>query len=144
MALPEERIVKFIRRHHVMTLATVGGEGKAYCSNIFYSYITSGNKFVFTTETRTRHGAEMAENAEVAASVVLETRNVGKVQGLQIAGRVRLAEGEELRDARKSYLLRFPYAVVAELTLWVLEPSFMKLTDNRLGFGKKLLWHEEG
>ena len=53
-----------------------------------------------------------------------------------------LAEGEVAGEARSAYLRRFPYAVVADLTLWTMRPTSMKFTDNRLGFGKKLLWHE--
>ena len=35
----------------------------------------------------------------------------------------------------------FPYAALAELTLWAIAPDFMKFTDNTLGFGKKLIWN---
>jgi uncharacterized protein YhbP (UPF0306 family) len=38
------------------------------------------------------------------------------------------------------YIKEFPYAAVADLELWRLEADFMKLTDNTLGFGKKLIW----
>jgi len=27
--------------------------------------------------------------------------------------------------------------------LWVVDLSFLKFTDNRLGFGKKLIWGKE-
>ena len=71
-----------------------------------------------------------------AASIVLETRTVGKVQGLQITGEIKPAiEGDKM-----CYIKSFPYAAVADLTLWRLEADFLKLTDNRLGFGKKLIW----
>ena len=67
---------------------------------------------------------------------MLETRTVGKVQGLQITGQVKRAiEGDKMR-----YIKVFPYAAVADLELWRLEADFMKLTDNTLGFGKKLIW----
>ena len=78
----------------------------------------------------------MVENPRVAASIVLETRTVGKVQGLQLTGLIKPAiEGDKL-----AYIKSFPYAAIAELKLWRLEADFMKLTDNRLGFGKKLIW----
>jgi uncharacterized protein YhbP (UPF0306 family) len=61
------------------------------------------------------------------------------VQGLQICGVVRRGEAED----RAVYIKRFPYAAVAPLNIWVVEPYFMKLTDNTLGFGKKLIWNRE-
>lgn len=137
----DKRFTDFIRRHHVMTLATVSPQG-AYCTNLFYAYIPQRNIFVFTSDEKTRHYTEMTANPSVGASIVLETRTVGNIQGLQLQGCVRLAEVDEHQAARAAYLKRFPYAIVADLTLWVLEPTFMKLTDNRLGFGKKLLWNE--
>lgn len=136
----DDRIIGFIKRHHVMTLATVSGS-EAYCANLFYAYIPESNMFVFTSDDKTRHYREMSENGLVAASIVLETRTIGNIQGLQIQGRASLAEGDVISAARKAYIRRFPYAVIAELTLWVLQPVFMKLTDNRLGFGRKLIWN---
>ncbi len=133
----DSRIVKFLKRHHVLTLATVSAEGTPYCANAFYAYDSECNRIVFTSDDSTRHAQEMLNNARVAASVVLETRIVGKVQGLQICG-----TAERGNDAdRKVYLHRFPYAAaVGELHLWSIEPDFLKFTDNTLGFGKKLIW----
>ena len=30
--------------------------------------------------------------------------------------------------------------MLMKTTLWVVDLSFLKFTDNRLGFGKKLIW----
>lgn len=150
----DERMVKFIKKHHVLTLATSGG-GVPYCCNIFYAYDAGRNLFVFTSDLSTKHGADMVKQGFVAASIVLETRNVGIVQGLQIQGEAVAVKGAEdnggtdkadtagiTASAKSTYLKRFPYAAAADLSLWVLRPTFMKLTDNRLGFGKKLYWGE--
>lgn len=135
----DERITRFIAKHHVLTLATVGESGEAWVANCFYAYDPRRNLFIFTSDTSTRHGSEMVKNGKVALSVVRETRIVGCVQGLQVVGNARPADDE----AHKTYIKRFPYAVVAPLTLWMVEPELMKLTDNTLGFGKKLIWQKE-
>lgn len=133
-----ERFVRFLRRHHVLTLATVA-DGVPYCSNAFYCYDKERNLIVFTSDPATRHAQEMERNPRVAASVVLETKIVGRVQGLQLCGTATRAD----ERAKRTYLKRFPYAALAELTLWAIEPDFMKLTDNTLGFGKKLIWNDK-
>ena len=132
----DERFIKFIKKHHVLTLATVNGEGMPYVANCFYAFDAKRNLFVFTSDLATRHGAEMAANSSVALSIVLETRIVGRVQGLQVTGMALRGDDE----ARKCYIKRFPYAAAADLELWMVEPTMMKLTDNTLGFGKKLVW----
>ena len=135
---PDRRIVKFIRRHHVLTLSTCH-DSESWCANIFYAYIPERNLFVYTTDPKTRHGREGAQNPQVSASIVLETKVVGNIRGLQIAGRVRLTDNAD-EFARKAYLKRFPYAAATKLELWILEPAYMKFTDNTLGFSRKLLW----
>ena len=138
----DERIVRFIRRHHAMTLAT-SVAGAPYCCNIFYTYIPSENLFVFTSAKETKHAADMLENSFVAASIMLETRTVGKLRGLQLQGNATLVEENLGSRERKAYLRSFPYAAVMPLELWTLRPTTMKLTDNRLGFGKKITWHAQ-
>lgn len=135
----DEKFIKFIKKHHVLTLATVNGEGMPYVANCFYVYDAKRNVLVFTSDTATRHGSEMAVNGNVAISIVLETRVVGRVQGVQIVGKAERGDDE----ARKSYIKRFPYAAAAPLELWMVHPTMMKLTDNTLGFGKKLIWQSE-
>ncbi len=135
----DKHIVKFINKHHVLTLATVDGDGMPYVANCFYAYDSTRNLFIFTSDTTTRHGGHMATNPHVALSIPLETRIVGRVQGLQICGIAERGDSE----AHTTYIKRFPYAAVAPLTLWTVRPTMMKLTDNTLGFGKKLIWESE-
>ena len=123
----------------MLTLATVGSDCP-WCANIFYAYMADNNLFVFTTDPATRHGAEMERNPRVAASIVLETKVVGLVRGLQMSGVAARCADDDMSPARRAYLRRFPYAAAAQLELWTLRPTFMKLTDNRLGFGKKIIW----
>ncbi len=121
-----------------MTLATSEGDGGAlWCAHAFYAW--EPDFFIFSTDPDTRHGAAMEANPHVAAAIALETRVVGRVQGLQIEGRVYKTHTEQ---ARRAYFRRFPYAAAMPdgLTLWALEPTCMKLTDNTLGFGKKIVW----
>lgn len=135
----ESKIIKFIKRHHVMTLATLSKEGAPYCSNAFYSFDSEGGRLIFASNSDTLHAEQMVANPHVAASIVLESKVVGKLQGVQICGEVAAADGED----RLKYIAAFPYAAVAPLTLWRLTINYIKLTDNTLGFGKKLIWKRE-
>jgi uncharacterized protein YhbP (UPF0306 family) len=139
----DPRILKFIRRHHVLTLA-VAEHNIPYCAHCFYCYLPGENLFIFTSDHDTRHirDVEKSGNYQVAAAIALETKIIGKIRGLQLTGRLLKQEGTDLVSAKAAYLKRFPVARLATLHLWALKPDFMKLTDNRLGFGTKLLWEE--
>jgi uncharacterized protein YhbP (UPF0306 family) len=135
----DKRIVDFIKRHHVLTLATVSGKGEPYCAACFYAYDKERNRLIFTSDDTTRHAQEMIQNSNVACGITLETRVVGKVQGIQICGVAMRGDEED----KRLYIKRFPYAALAPLNLWAIEPTYMKLTDNTLGFGKKLIWSSQ-
>ena len=136
----DKSICRFLSRHHVLTLATVDETGEAWCSNAFYAFDAERALLIFSSNGDTAHAAHMAANNRVAASVVLETSIVGRVQGCQIRGTASV--GDE--DARRCYLRRFPYAAaMAGMTVWCVTMDYVKLTDNTLGFGKKLIWQRD-
>ena len=138
----DKRIAEFIKEHHVLTLATCF-EDEAYCSNMFYIYLEEENWFVFTSDRDTKHILDISHNLFVAGSIVLETEMVGKIQGLQFQGMAFEATENLKKKAKKAYLKRFPYAVLSSTPLWIIEMTFAKLTNNMLGFGKKLIWKKD-
>lgn len=138
----DRKIEAFIGEHHVMTLAT-GEADTLHCCNLFYVYVPDTRVFVVTSSAETFHVHQLEKSNRIAASIVLETSVVGQIRGLQIRGTMQRPEGERLRSARKAYLKRFPFAVFMDVDVWVIEPDYFKYTDNRLGFGKKIVWEKE-
>ncbi len=138
----EKRMVDFFKAHHVLTLATCTNS-EPYCANCFYTYIENNNYLVFSSDEDTKHITDVLKNNLVAASVVLETKTIGKIQGLQIKGKLIEAKDNELKLANKAYLAQFPFAILKSTKLWILKISYIKMTDNRLGFGKKLIWENK-
>ncbi len=137
--MTDNKIVKFFNKHHVLTIATCAGD-EPWCANCFYVYLEKENALVFTTDHDTRHGREFVKNPLVAGSVALETLIIGKIRGIQFQGIVSEPEGELAEKARVAYLKRFPPAALMDTHLWVVHLTYIKMTDNRLGFGKKLIW----
>jgi uncharacterized protein len=145
------RITRFLRRHHVLTLSTSSGTG-SWTAHCFYAVMQDYQALVFTSDPETRHGSELLKNPHVSGGIMLETSMVGKIRGIQLTGRAFACQPQGnsgLPDfitpekVRHAYLKKFPYAVVAKLNLWVLQIDYIKMTDNRLGFGKKLEWRPE-
>lgn len=135
----DKKIVRFFRKHHVLTIATTVND-EPWCASCFYVYLEDENALVFTSGMETRHGKEFLKNPLVAGSVVLETMIVGKIRGIQFQGIISVAEGDFLSKAKNGYLKRFPIAALMDTHLWIVRLTHIKMTDNRLGFGKKLVW----
>jgi hypothetical protein len=138
---PDKRITDFFSKHHVLTLATCN-DNNPWCANCFYTYIEDENALIFTSDADTRHIKEATNNNHVSGSVVLETSVIGKIRGIQFTGRLESAGGKSGVKAKKAYLKQFPYAAFMNTTLWILRIDYIKMTDNRLGFGKKLIWEK--
>jgi uncharacterized protein YhbP (UPF0306 family) len=136
----DSRIIKFFRKHHVLTIATSSGN-EPWCANCFYVCLEDENSLVFTTDSDTRHGTEFLANPSVAGTVVLETMIVGKIRGIQFQGIVSEPQDQLLSRAKSAYLKRFPVAALMDTRLWVVKLTYIKMTDNRMGFGKKLIWN---
>lgn len=134
-----ERILKFIKKHHLLSLATIDNDG-LWCCSCFYTYIAEENIFVFTSDVNTKHIQNLQNSNKVAGTIALETKIIGKIRGIQLAGTIEKLEGEKLKTAEKAYKKKFPIAMLMNTTLWGVTPDIIKMTDNRLGFGKKLYW----
>lgn len=138
----DKRIIEFITHHHVLTLAT-GHQELLHCCNLFYAYLGEQNWFAVTSSPETLHVQQVSEHPQIAASIVLETSVLGKLQGVQLRGTMLRPTETEQQTVRYGYLKRFPFSVVMDLDLWIIRPSYLKYTDNRLGFGKKIIWETE-
>ena len=139
MMEPDKRIVKFLHKHHVLTLATCC-DNRPWCCQCFYVYIEHLCGLTFTSDLATRHIKEATQQPLVAGSIVLETSVIGKLQGIQLEGKIVEAEDELLKEIKTAYMKRFPFAMLMDTKLWFLQIHTIKMTDNRLGFGKKLYW----
>ena len=137
----DKRIIDFIQEHHLLTLST-SKENIPYCCNVFYIYDEKNNSLIFSSDIKTRHAQEFSENSNVAGTIALETKDVEKIQGVQLLGEIKELKGEELEKASKQYLKAYPYARMMNPHLWEMRLTFVKMTHNQLGFGKKLVWEK--
>ncbi len=130
------KINKFLQKHHVLSLATSINNDISVCS-LFYVYIKDANSFIVASDDKTIHIQHIKQNSSIAGNIVLETKTIGKIQGVQFKG-----EFFELKDEKlqKAYFKNFPYSKILNPKLWQIKVTYFKMTDNRLGFGKKIIW----
>ncbi len=131
-----KKVISFLEKHHVLSLATYGEDGLSVC-NLFYVFDEQTVSFVIASSDKTLHVQNILKDNSIAGSVVLETKEIGKIQGLQFKGSFESLKDKNLK---KLYFKNFPYALALNPTLWQIKVEYFKLTDNRLGFGKKIIW----
>jgi uncharacterized protein len=139
------RTMAFLDAHHVMSLATVGGDGP-HAANLFY--VRDGYALIWVSDPTSRHSRHIEERAGVAVTIARDCCDFPDVQGLQIRGRAwRIGHPQEEARARAGLEARYPF--LQRLTegklrdayhhaqLYRLEPECIVLIDNQRGFGSK-------
>ena len=135
----DKAIVEFINKHYLLALAT-SKDNLVYCCNVYYVFNQENNSLIFSSDTKTKHAQDFIANPNVAGTIALETKEISKIQGVQLLGEIQELNGEKLKIAKEQYIKAYPYARLMETHLWEMELTFAKMTHNRLGFGKKLIW----
>jgi len=130
-------MLNFINEHHVLSMATIG-EGIPSSCSLFYLFIEDEICFIFASDEATEHIKNIKQTPRVSAAIYTETIEINEIKGLQIRGTVSKAEAkyEEL------YVIKYPYAKeVKNKTIWKLDVTALKYTDNSEGFAQKEMWN---
>lgn len=135
-------ISRWLTKQHVLTYCVGGGES-LWCANAFYIFDAGRVAFYLLSETSSRHGELIGQQAPVAGTVNGQPKTVALIRGLQFRGEIRLLSEDESASYRSRYLKRFPIARVMSAPMWEIRLDELKMTDNTLGFGKKLHWLRE-
>ncbi|ARR00140.1 MULTISPECIES: hypothetical protein [Campylobacter] len=128
-----EKIVKFIKDEHILTLGVNSPDG-AYLCSCFYAFIEP-NLIIVAFGSGSYHLRAIQSDNRVFINIALQTDIVGKIQGLQAKG---VISKSDIKEHKSAYISRFAYARFMKLNLYTIRLNWLKFTDNSLGFGKKI------
>ena len=126
----------------VMSLATVGPSGEPHAAAVYFA-ADPANRLYFFSETTSQHARDLDGNPQAAVTIQPLVTGYREIRGLQLRGKVRpVPPGPEWDAAFTLYQAKFPFVnelkeEVAQNTLYVFTPGWMRLLDNRRGFGYK-------
>lgn len=139
-----EAALAYLGQHHVMTLATTGGEG-VWAAAVFY--VSDGFDLYFLSAGHTRHGRNLAANPRAAATIQEDYHDWPAIKGIQLEGVVSLLEGEAQEAAVELYSQKYPFianppdermkAALARVNWYRLSPDRLYFIDNSLGLGHR-------
>lgn len=135
----QQQIAHFLSKQHVLTLCAGNGLDM-WCANCFYVFDAECMALWLMTETHTRHGELMLLNSRVVGTIAPKPKTIALIRGVQYRAEAVMLSGDEEQHARARYCKRFPIAKVMKAPVWQLSLQEVKMTDNTLGFGKKLHW----
>lgn len=140
--------LRYLREHHVMTLATGGAHGP-WAAAVFY--VNDGFELYFLSAPTTRHCADLAADPRVAATVQEDYADWPAIRGVQLEGHARPVDETELPRVKALYGAKFPLvgriaqapdfivAALARVRWYHLAPAAVHYIDNSRGFGHRSL-----
>ncbi len=137
----EKRIRDFINNNKVLTMCT-SVENMPYCASCFYAFDEINNLLIFSSENHTKHIQQAIANTKVSGTINTENKTIAKIQGIQFLGEFINPDEEQQKVFYRIYYNRFPFAKAKPAPIWAIELTWIKMTDNTLGFGKKLEWEK--
>ena len=128
-----------------LTLATTGQAGEPHAAAVYFASDERLDLYFFS-DSSSQHSLDIEHDERAAASLYPESRAWQEICGLQMRGTVRRVEpGAGWEQAWELYLAKFPFVAglgtqVARNQLYVFQPYWIRLIDNRKGFGFKQEW----
>jgi len=129
-----------------MTLSTADPDGQPHAAPVYFAAQTGPLRLYFFSDPSSQHIQDAMASQRAAAAIYPACYDYQDIRGLQLHGLVRLVErGAEWDLAWDLYQAKFPFVrhlkpVVARNSLYVFSPSWVRLVDNRRGFGFKQEW----
>jgi uncharacterized protein YhbP (UPF0306 family) len=128
-----------------MSLSTVDPSGIPHAAPLYFA---AGEKLqlFFFSSPNSQHGHNLSRMPKAAAAIYPECRDWRDIHGLQLRGEVsRVPAGAAWVQGWGVYLVKFPFVaplkdIVAQNRLYVFRSSWIRLVDNRQGFGHKEEW----
>ena len=127
-----------------MVLGTRMPDGTPRATPLFFATDDSLRP-IFLSDPASVHSRNLAASPQASAAMYPEEGDWRKLRGVQMTGLARALDGSEAEAARRTYARRFPF--VAELAsamaasrMYAFTPSWVRLIDNRRGFGFQQEW----
>ena len=134
----DERIVKFLKKMHLASVCVIDDEAQPYAFSAFYAFDEISFSLLLASSHESSHIKFLKNSKLVAGTVALDTKIVGKIEGVQFQGVMQKAGNND----KELYFNKFFYARAMNPEIWCVCLEKVKFTSNTLGFGKKIQWQK--
>lgn len=128
-----------------MTLATADQGGEPHAAAVYFAADGDLN-FYFFSGSHSQHGQDLSFRPTCAVAIYPECHDWQEIRGLQLRGEASpVFPGPVWEHAWSVYQAKFPFVsemreLVARNHFYMFVPAWVRLVDNRRGFGFKQEW----
>ncbi len=145
LAMPDlTPVLELLAETQSMTLATLDADGSPRATPLFFAY-DEGAHLYFLSDPHTQHALNLAREPRCAVGLYPPVEGWREIRGLQMKGRAHMPRGTDGERALALYQRRFPFVArlktaLAASKLFCFTPDWVRLIDNRRGFGYHQEW----
>lgn len=128
-----------------MTIATSGSDAEPHAAAVYFVCDNQLNFFFFSSP-QSQHSGDISDQPRVAVTIHPECFEWQDIHGLQVRGAITPVKGRsEWQQAWELYQIKFPFVsdlkeILSRNLLHKFRPDWIRLVDNRRGFGFKQEW----
>jgi uncharacterized protein YhbP (UPF0306 family) len=139
----EKRMIDFMQGQRVATICCVDEQNNPYCFSCFYAFDAKDQLFYFKSSPATHHAILLHQKPLVAGTIQPDRLNPLAIKGVQFNGEVLGGNKALSEKALAFYHKKYPFALAVPGEMWIILADMIKMTDNTLSFGKKLVWQRK-
>jgi uncharacterized protein len=139
----KERIDAFIKKQTVLSLCCVDEENQPYCFSCFYAFNEDQALLYFKSSITSYHSTLLLQKPQIAGTILPDKLNKLAIKGIQLTGHVLPFSHPMALNAATEYHRKYPFAVAIPGEVWAIQLDAVKMTDNAIGFAKKLTWKRD-
>jgi Uncharacterized protein conserved in bacteria len=135
-----ETINRFLAQQTCATICCSDDQGDPYCFSCYYVFNPEKKLLYFKSSDGAHHTTLLVKNPRVAGTVLPDRLTKLVTRGVQLQGEILEQEDPLVKDAFSIYHKNLPLALAMKGQVFVVRLDKIKMTDSKLGFGKKLAW----
>lgn len=137
----DKRIIEFIMKQTCTSICCAGENGNPYCFSCFYAFNPAVGLLYYKSSPDSYHSKLIQSSPEIAATILPDKLNRLMPKGIQLQGRVLELLHPMATNASTIYYKKYPIAMAIKGEVFTISLTQIKMTDNSLGIGKKILWN---
>ena len=144
LALELEPVRTLLEETSTLVLATRSAEGTPRATPLYFA-ADAELRLIFLSDPGSIHSLNADRDGRASVALYPEEADWRRLRGLQMAGSVQKLGGPQAEAARASYARRFPFIgqlaeALAASAVYAFQPTWIRLIDNRRGFGFQQEW----
>jgi uncharacterized protein YhbP (UPF0306 family) len=144
----EEDVRSILSETQTLTLATLDEDGSPRATPLFFA-VGNQNDLIFVSDPNSQHCNNLQREPQTAVGIYPEVGNWRQIRGLQMKGVASLIPEPQRPAAYALFAARFSFIselsdIVRQSVFFRFRPSWIRLIDNRRGFGFQKEWGGAG